>query len=263
MTLDVHQIRQQMRFFKLEKGIKMKMKTKFAGFGSLLILALVNFPAVAAPSAPCTKEIGEVVPDVGTYVKATADTNYFIKPGECLISPNKQHMAVLQPDGNFVVYEIHHIDSKSDLWNSGTRDNRKAGLLVQPDGRFVIYKKNGIKQGADGKFNGNLSRAIFVSTVRSAPSDYYLAIKNDGNLVLYRGTPPGVKMVPVWDSITYPAMRRYCVTLTQPNRGVVGMREVDTANPGAKAPYYLEQHNNMSLPSFRATSFSTERGNCP
>ena len=106
----------------------MEMKTKFAGFGSLLILALVNFPAVAAPSAPCTKEIGEVVPDVGTYVKATADTNYFIKPGECLVSPNKQHMAVLQPDGNFVVYEIHHIDSTSDLWNSGTRDNRKAGL---------------------------------------------------------------------------------------------------------------------------------------
>ena len=78
------------------------MKMKFGGFGSLLILALVNFPAVAAPSAPCTKEIGEVVPDVGTYVNATADTNYFIKPGECLVSPNKQYMAVLQPDGNFV-----------------------------------------------------------------------------------------------------------------------------------------------------------------
>ncbi len=53
---------------------------------------------------------------------------------------------MLQPDGNFVVYETHHIDSKSDYWNSGTRDNRKAGSQSSRYGRFVIYKKNGIKK---------------------------------------------------------------------------------------------------------------------
>jgi len=46
---------------------------------------------------------------------------------------------LMQPDGNLVVYS----PSNQPLWNSGTGDNPGSRLLLQTDGNLVVYKADG------------------------------------------------------------------------------------------------------------------------
>lgn len=57
--------------------------------------------------------------------------------------------AVLQGDGNFVVYDAQGIGR----WSTGTVGNSNAYLLVQSDGNIVVYRSNG--QPAWDRFSAN------------------------------------------------------------------------------------------------------------
>lgn len=169
-----------------------------------IVITLFLFSTVsvqANPLYPCT--------DLGShYVQATASTNFYIKPDECLISANKKYIAIMQSDGNFVVYPTNNITTGKELWDSRTNGNPNTGLLVQQDGHVVIYRQNGIVLGQDGKYNGDPSKAIWVSNPERSPfSDYVLIMQDDGNLVLYAGTYPKLSD-PRFDSFSDSANRR-------------------------------------------------------
>lgn len=160
---------------------------------SLLAISFYAASAIAAPPVPCKEEVGVKRAGFGTYVQATATSNYYLKPGECLISANEKFMAVLQADdGNFVVYPLPGQSKKNAKWQSRTSGSPGAGLLVQQDGHAVIYRAGDIVTSADGNWNGKPnSKAPWVSNKASTPYDsYFLAMQDDGNLVLYRGSDP-------------------------------------------------------------------------
>jgi len=54
--------------------------------------------------------------------------------GSQLISPNGKYRAVMQTDGNFVVYSPTRV-----LWHSRSVGNPGARLVMQGDGNLVVY----------------------------------------------------------------------------------------------------------------------------
>jgi len=120
-----------------------------------------------------------------TYLELT--TGQSLEVGQSLRSANSHYFAVLQPDGNFVVYVSHHWHPKNALWSSKTNGKGKGPafyLRLQEDGNFVH---------SDEK---NVSHWASHTKEKGAPGRYLL-MQNDGNLVLYDGADK-----PVWSSNT-------------------------------------------------------------
>jgi CHAP domain len=89
--------------------------------------------------------------------------------GQILASPNGQYFAILQSDGNFVVYR--NGPAPTPLWATGTKDGTL--LVAQDDGNLVLYA------GAPGSYHP------VWSTATTSLSSIYLVMQDDGNLVLY------------------------------------------------------------------------------
>jgi hypothetical protein len=108
-----------------------------------------------------------------------------LKAGEGLLSANGNFKAVMQTDGNLVVYN----NSGKTLWASNTFTTNKTKLpytaVMQDDGNFVIYNVKG--------------ESVWASqTWHSKPDDTYsLIMQDDGLLTLY-----GVDELPKWNTKT-------------------------------------------------------------
>jgi surface antigen len=88
-------------------------------------------------------------------------------PGEGMKSPSGRYLAVIQRDGNFVVYD-QGVSPQKAMWNSATQGS---GLRVklQSDGNMVVYS------GSTPKWSSSTAPAGGVR----------LAMQDDGNLVMY------------------------------------------------------------------------------
>jgi hypothetical protein len=89
--------------------------------------------------------------------------------GQELKSSNGKYKAVMQGDGNFVVY-----DGGRAIWNTHTSGLSGAYFIFQNDGNLVVYK------GGSAKWNSGTPRKKATK----------LIMQNDGNLVLYNGNRP-------------------------------------------------------------------------
>ncbi len=96
--------------------------------------------------------------------------------GQDLRSANGRYRAVVQDDGNLVVYAP---DGRV-LWHSATRGDPGGRMALQSDGNLVLYSSAG--------------RALWHSDTWGTPGSR-LVLQDDGNLVLYAG--PGA---PIWFS---------------------------------------------------------------
>jgi hypothetical protein len=92
-----------------------------------------------------------------------------------LVSPNASYEAVVQVDGNVVVY-----GPSGPNWSSGTSGTGGGDLVLQSDGNLVLYGPPGHADWSSGTSGSGASE---------------LALQNDGNLVLYG--PTGA----VWSSL--------------------------------------------------------------
>jgi hypothetical protein len=63
--------------------------------------------------------------------------NGILLKGDFLLSPSGQYQAVLQDDGNLVVYDLH--SSNKAIWQSDTANKPVDNAVMQPDGNFVVY----------------------------------------------------------------------------------------------------------------------------
>ncbi|MCY8234911.1 hypothetical protein [Priestia endophytica] len=59
-----------------------------------------------------------------------------LRPGEQLLSKNEKYTLVMQQDGNLVLYPIGSSDA---VWASGTHGHQVDWAVLQDDGNFVIY----------------------------------------------------------------------------------------------------------------------------
>lgn len=97
--------------------------------------------------------------------------------GQSLKSPNGQYDAVMQGDGNFVVYRSGGVA----IFNTGTAGVPGAFLQVQADGNVVVYGPNSV-----AKWNSQTAGTASASK---------LVMQDDGNLVLY-----SVNNIALWSS---------------------------------------------------------------
>jgi len=89
--------------------------------------------------------------------------------GQYLYSPTGTYEAVMQGDGNFVVYEV----GGSALWSTQTGGSNANFMAMQTDGNLVLYTANGTPLWASGT---------------TPSSDDALVMQNDSNLVIYDGS---------------------------------------------------------------------------
>jgi hypothetical protein len=138
-------------------------------FISLITLcALCMAIGVVGRSAPASAGAGTSVLNVGEV----------LNEGQALVSANGLYTAVLQGDGNFVLY-----GPNGPLWADGIKDYFGPNHLVfQGDGNLVAYLWNGYPLWATG-------------TDRTGAQ--YMILQDDGNLVMYTANNK-----PVWATNT-------------------------------------------------------------
>jgi hypothetical protein len=109
-----------------------------------------------------------------------------------LRSPNWAYAAIMQGDGNFVIYN----SAMNPEWWTGTWTAAGNALVMQNDGNLVVYNYLGQPVWNTGTW---CNQGLGV----------YLTMQNDGNLVLYRGNG-----VPIWSR--YTGILQNCVVVPPP-----------------------------------------------
>lgn len=112
------------------------------------------------------------------YAPSVLSSGQQLSQGQYIRSDDGRFIAILQTDGNFVVYNYN-----TALWDSGTYGNPSINRCVmQTDGNLVLYDNNNVAHWDSGTWTypgGNL------------------VMQSDGNLVIYQS---GVAR---WDTGTY------------------------------------------------------------
>jgi DNA-binding beta-propeller fold protein YncE len=100
---------------------------------------------------------------------SSGTTSGDLAQGAKLVSKNGKYVAIMQTDGNFVIYAAN-----AAIWASNTVGKGSAPfkLSMQADGNLVIYA------------NG---RAIWASNTRGTTTPFKLIMQDDGNLCIYDG----------------------------------------------------------------------------
>ncbi len=151
-------------------------------------------------------------------------TEQTIQADEYIMSPNKQSLLHVQPNGNLVLLRnfnqvawssrsggsplqlvmqgdgnlVLYSKGGGALWSTGTGGNPGASLQLQDDGNMVIYAAGGgvlWTSGSpvpnyqtyinDGQYGGEM---FGFQEIKSANGKYTLTMQGDGNLVLYSPT---------------------------------------------------------------------------
>lgn len=123
----------------------------------------------------------------GKHLLGVGDT---LLPGEYLVSPDRTARALLQDDGNLVVYKKQADGSDKMVWATHTYDGNTLGkllgakLIVQEDHNLVLYTKEGAPAWATNTHERGTGRAT-------------LALGDEGILVLVDEAEPPVAL---WNS---------------------------------------------------------------
>ena len=100
------------------------------------------------------------------YSEDTLRAGQSLALGQALVSQSGAYQAIMQDDGNFVVY-----GPKGATWSTGTAGSGATDVIMQDDGNLVIY--------APGKPVWSSGTAL--------TGGQSLVMQNDGNLVIYSG----------------------------------------------------------------------------
>lgn len=133
---------------------------------------------------------------------ANLTTNQYLGVNDYLVSSNGVFVAVMQSDGNLVVYRGQNAIGKApsqeqgSLWRSGSSGSGGVFVaLMQSDGNFVVYP------GLDalGKTPTQEQGSLWSSKSSASGGQFFISLADDGNLLINSGTPstPGNS---IWQS---------------------------------------------------------------
>jgi len=115
----------------------------------------------------------------------------YLTSGKYLVSENKEYFAIMQSDGNFVVYKgSGPTDNKGATWNSDTEGNNESFVIMQDDGNLVVYKGSGPTDNKGVTWNSDTE----------GNNESFVIMQDDGNLVVYKGTGPTDNKGATWSS---------------------------------------------------------------
>jgi hypothetical protein len=119
----------------------------------------------APPKQPLPVTVGETA--VGDRL-ASGTTSGYLQQNQKLVSPSGNYEAVMQTDGNFVIYTTNRVP----IWATATNGKGTAPykLAMQADSNLVVYATSG---------------ATWASGTRTGTAPYTLIMQDDGNLVIY------------------------------------------------------------------------------
>ena len=72
---------------------------------------------------------------IGSYLMV----NQRLNANQCIVSPHGQYLLYMAPDGNFYIYDLAH---NTGTWGPGTYGHPGAYAMLQSDGNFVVYDAN-------------------------------------------------------------------------------------------------------------------------
>jgi hypothetical protein len=123
------------------------------------------------PGPDTCYNIDVVQPQDPNSQNLTLNSGEQITAGQFLMSPSAHSVAVVQHDGNFVLY-----NDGIAQWNSNTVHSPASKLVMQADGNLVLYTDAG---------------GAFWSSGTGGNPGAHAALQSDGNLVVYSsgGTP--------------------------------------------------------------------------
>ena len=113
-------------------------------------------------------------------ITCTKTQDAYLRSGERIYSPARNYYAIMQTDGNLVVY-YKGLEKDTAIWDTHTNSNSNKGsyLAIQKDGNLVIYNKN-----------GNNSNVVWASGSYTKNTSEYtahrLTLDNDGVLHVTR-----------------------------------------------------------------------------
>ncbi len=149
------------RYFKKENVNINRGNADINGDGRISIADLVSL-----------KKMNVTNSNKGSEISCTAKNNTVLSAGQKLTSPDGKYYAIMQYDGNFVVYYNSPI-GRVVVWHTYTAGNSGAFLALQQDGNLVVYSEK--------------SKAIWYTRTGIRPfADYKLSLGNDGILRLTR-----------------------------------------------------------------------------
>ena len=138
------------------------------GWGALTFVRLLTASVVAAAALT----VIATAPSGALAASPDLNAGQSLTPGQMLVAPGGGYFAVLQSDGNFVVYTAQN----HPIWASGTSGGTL--LVAQGDGNIVLYA------GGPGSY-----RPIWA-TGTSSIGPVSLVMQTDGNLVVYNAIQP-------------------------------------------------------------------------
>lgn len=123
-----------------------------------------------------TSSKGLSYPSTANILPPSLTSPATLPSGAALVSPGALYAALMQSDGNLVVYDLK---TGSSTWASNTAGSGRVSCAMQSDGNCVLYN--------------SASKAIWASNGSNtrATDTYKLSMQDDGNLVVYTsaGTP--------------------------------------------------------------------------
>jgi hypothetical protein len=132
----------------------------------------------------------------------TLNVGAILRTNEYVVSPSKKAYAIMQDDGNLVVYRgSGPSDNQGYVWGSvqvgGYAPSKGSYYAVmQDDGNLVVYRGSGPSDN-QGYVWGSVQDGGYAPSKGS----YYAVMQDDGNLVVYRGSGPSDKGDFVWGSV--------------------------------------------------------------
>jgi hypothetical protein len=108
--------------------------------------------------------------------------NEFLGTNEYLVSNNRAFFAIMQGDGNLVVYKgSGPADNMGFLWGIGAHAGSKFFAIQQSDGNFVVYKGSGPADNQGWQWGTQKT---------AGGGKFILVVQGDGNLCSYSGDQP-------------------------------------------------------------------------
>ncbi|WP_327066656.1 hypothetical protein [Kitasatospora sp. NBC_01302] len=200
-------------------------------------LATAAPAAVAAPAAATTM----LATGSTSAGQSLLQSGQSLQPGQSLV--NGEMTLIMQDDGNLVLYLVGPSGNHGPaLWNSGTYGNPGAYAVMQADGNFVVYRQgrsdpagalwssstwgnpgsnvgilndtlsvegmSGVHwQGYSNTLYGDTVTGMMSSKTYAESASVWLVMQADGNLVLYRKRDGAV----LWASGTWNHPGAYAV----------------------------------------------------
>lgn len=153
----------------------------------MVIVRKIQIPVWFARSLCALATLAAAIVPAGALAQNEANalaTNKGLTPNQMLRSSNKQYKAIMQGDGNFVVYR----EPWTAIWATGT------------NGRGAV---TGVWMQGDGNLCVNGPQAALWCNYSNGPSgSYFLLLRDNGDLEVYRGTPAAAASAQlIWTSV--------------------------------------------------------------